>query len=241
MATNGAASSRRGRVLFARPSREGLLICAASLMPAYLFMILSWVRLAALFDTLENVGTLAATRGELHAWVAVGHQGLTSAFMLLVTWLFLIRRPSLAVGRSIIADVAAIAGSTVILGVAMAPATTDDIVVLILADALMLAGLAVTLVGLASLGRSFGVMPRARGLVTTGLYRSIRHPIYLGEFVAFGGTLLVVLSPLTAAVYAVFVLLQMYRIQQEERTLSAAYPEYAAYQATTARLLPGLY
>ena len=50
----------------------------------------------------------------------------------------------------------------------------------------MTVGLIIMVIGLASLGRSFGIMPRARGLVQSGLYRWVRHPIYLGEFLAFG-------------------------------------------------------
>ena len=94
---------------------------------------------------------------------------------------------------------------------------------------------------LASLGRSFGIMPRARGLVQSGLYRWVRHPIYLGEFLVFAGIMILAISPLTLAVYAMFVALQVYRLMMEERTLTEAYPEYAAYRARTARLLPGVY
>jgi protein-S-isoprenylcysteine O-methyltransferase Ste14 len=102
-------------------------------------------------------------------------------------------------------------------------------------------GLIVMVIGLASLGRSFGIMPRARGLVQHGLYKWIRHPIYLGEFLAFGGLLVLSASLLTIAVYGVFVALQLYRLVVEERTLTDAYPSYAEYRARTARLLPGVY
>ena len=84
-------------------------------------------------------------------------------------------------------------------------------------------------------------MPRARGLVQTGLYRRVRHPIYLGELLTFAGILMLAVNPLTVVVYGVFAALQAYRLVIEERTLRAAYPEYAAYSARTARLLPGVY
>ena len=35
-----------------------------------------------------------------------------------------------------------------------------------------------------ALGRCFGVLPEARGLVTRGPYRTVRHPVYLGEIAA---------------------------------------------------------
>ena len=37
--------------------------------------------------------------------------------------------------------------------------------------------------GKLSLGRSFGLMPANRGVVSTGMYRLVRHPIYLGYLV----------------------------------------------------------
>ena len=37
--------------------------------------------------------------------------------------------------------------------------------------------------GKLSLGRSFGLLPANRGIVSTGMYRLVRHPIYLGYLV----------------------------------------------------------
>jgi protein-S-isoprenylcysteine O-methyltransferase Ste14 len=123
----------------------------------------------------------------------------------------------------------------------MAPRTNDTTLALATAEALMTVGLIVMVFGLASLGRSFGIMPRARGLVKSGLYQWVRHPIYLGEFLAFAGILVLTLSPFSAAVYVTFLALQIYRMVAEERTLSEAYPEYDSYRGHTARLLPGVY
>ena len=46
--------------------------------------------------------------------------------------------------------------------------------------ALSIVGLAVVIAGKVTLGRSFGLIPANRGIVSTGLYRLVRHPIYLG-------------------------------------------------------------
>ncbi|MCC7368922.1 MAG: DUF1295 domain-containing protein [Chloroflexi bacterium] len=240
---NGAAAQTRPvkRVL-ALPSREGLLICAASLMPAYLFGLMGLLNVLGLI-AMAQAGPGEDPRGPAAGWLHFGHQLLSTAFALLVCWLFLIRRPSTA-GRGVggrISDIAAVAGTVVAMGIGMAPRTVDNLYALATAEALLSVGLVVMVIGLASLGRSFGIMPRARGLVQHGLYRWIRHPIYLGEFLAFGGMLVLAVSPLTVTVYAVFVALQVYRMVVEERTLSEAYPVYAEYCTRTARLLPGVY
>ena len=95
---------------------------------------------------------------------------------------------------------------------------------------------------LASLGQCFGIFPEARGLVTDGLYRRVRHPMYLFEFVAFLGILLPALTPLNAVLYAFFVAFQLGRMHYEEQTLEQAFPtEYPEYRRRTARLIPGMY
>jgi hypothetical protein len=66
------------------------------------------------------------------------------------------------------------------------------------------AGLLIVIAGKLSLGRSFGLMPANRGIVCSGLYRSVRHPIYLGyllthvAFVAANPTVWNMLLLLTA-------------------------------------------
>jgi protein-S-isoprenylcysteine O-methyltransferase Ste14 len=237
-----AEQARPGRRPFAPPSREGLLVCAASLMPAYLFGLMGLLSGLALLSMIQ-AGPGDDPRGPAAGWLQVGHQALTTSFSVLICWLFLIRRPSAqprgAGGR--IADVAAVGGTVVVLGISHAPRTVENLLVVVAAEVLMTIGLIVMVVGLASLGRSFGIMPRARGLVQTGLYRWVRHPIYLGELLVSFGIMILAISPLMLTIYGVFVALQVYRLVMEERTLSEAYPAYAAYRARTARLLPGVY
>jgi protein-S-isoprenylcysteine O-methyltransferase Ste14 len=237
------APHRPGRRLLAPPSREGMLICAASLMPAFLFSLMAFSNALGLIAMVQ-AGPDEDPLGTAHGWLRLGHQTLTTAFSLLICWLFLIRRPSTQ-GRGAggwVSDIVAVLGTVVVLGLSMAPKTMDDnILALATAEALLTVGLVIMVIGLASLGRSFGIMPRARGLVTSGLYRWVRHPIYLGEYLAFAGIYLLAFSPYSTIVFVLFVALQLRRQVMEERTLAAAYPEYDEYRTRTARLLPGVY
>ncbi len=233
---------RPARRLFAAPSREGLLICAASLMPAFLFSLM------ALSNTLGLIAMIQAgpdedAMGTAHGWLRLGHQALTTAFSMLICWLFLIRRPSTQArgAGGWVSDIVAVAGTVIVLALSLAPKTLDDnLLALATSEALLTVGLVIMVTGLASLGRSFGIMPRARGLVTHGLYQWVRHPIYLGEFLAFAGIFTVTMSLYSATVFAIFIALQLRRMVMEERTLAAAYPEYDTYCARTSRLLPGV-
>jgi protein-S-isoprenylcysteine O-methyltransferase Ste14 len=96
-------------------------------------------------------------------------------------------------------------------------------------------GIAVTV---RSLGRCFGVLPEARGLVTTGPYALVRHPLYLTELAAFAG--LTIAAPVPANVILLVTVLgaQYVRMRFEERALTDAFPEYERYARSVPALMP---
>ena len=101
-----------------------------------------------------------------------------------------------------------------------------------------LGSLCLAAVSLGRLGRCFGVLPDARGLVTSGPYRLVRHPLYLGEIGALAGVAVAAPGVRNAVAFAALTLAQIGRARLEERTLVRAFPEYADYRRRTPMLLP---
>jgi len=58
-----------------------------------------------------------------------------------------------------------------------------------LAEPLQAVGLLITLAGVLSLGRSFGLVAADRGIKTNGVYRVVRHPLYAGYLLGYLGYL----------------------------------------------------
>ncbi len=103
---------------------------------------------------------------------------------------------------------------------------------------LVFAGSALACWALGSLGASFGVLPARRDLVTSGPYRFVRHPAYLGELLVLTGLALplgwVRGGLLVVAGLGTFAL----RIRAEETVLQGD-PGYASYATRVrGRLLP---
>jgi len=123
--------------------------------------------------------------------------------------------------------------------VAFAPRGTP-IVPAILPNALVLISVALMIYARVSLGRSIGYVPADRGIVTSGPYRFVRHPIYSGLFVTLFAFVLRFYSPLNLLLFVVIVSLFMLKSVIEEWFLRDN-PEYAAYMKQVRyRWIPGV-
>jgi protein-S-isoprenylcysteine O-methyltransferase Ste14 len=91
------------------------------------------------------------------------------------------------------------------------------------------------------LGRSFSIMAEARQLRTRGVYRLVRHPLYLAEECIVIGSAIQFQQPWAILIALVQLAFQLWRIHNEEKVLTQAFPEYRDYAARTARLIPGIY
>jgi protein-S-isoprenylcysteine O-methyltransferase Ste14 len=111
----------------------------------------------------------------------------------------------------------------------------------LLSSGLILLGIFLGIIVLSWLGRSFSIMPEARRLVTTGPYRLVRHPLYVAEGFLLAGIFVQYAPPWCYMIIAAQIALQLERMRLEEHVLTLAFPEYTAYAAHTARIIPGVY
>ena len=174
-------------------------------------------------------------------FIATGR--LTGLFLLaseaLVVVLTVFRRSAVAIDRSFkarVLTIVSILGPPLLAPAAVAPLAAEGITV-----ALSCAGLAVVIAGKITLGRSFALLPANRGVVSTGLYKVVLHPIYMGYLVTHVAFLIA--SPslwnIVALVAADAALLV--RAVCEEQTL-ALDPAYREYQTRVRwRVAPGLF
>lgn len=88
-----------------------------------------------------------------------------------------------------------------------------------------------------SLGTALGIAPADRGLVTSGPYRHVRHPMYTFEIVFCLGYWLANLSWLNVAVWVLLVAVQVSRALREERAIEG----YDGYVSQVRwRFIPGV-
>ena len=105
----------------------------------------------------------------------------------------------------------------------------------------LLTGIVLHLGAKLSLRRSFGVLPADRGVKSRGMYRFVRHPMYLGYILV--QLSLVLAGPLmwNICLFIVSCVFFALRISAEERLLGHS-PDYQALCRTTRyRLIPGVY
>lgn len=103
---------------------------------------------------------------------------------------------------------------------------------------IQLFGLAMLTASLLSIRRSFAIVPGNRCIQDGGLYRCVRHPLYVSELLFFLGVVIASPTPFNVAIWIFECVVQLARALAEERFLSAD-PLYGAYCARVRyRLIP---
>ena len=125
------------------------------------------------------------------------------------------------------------------------PADSTALLLALSGSLLALAGAALVLRSRAELGPAWSFVPKAdqdAGLVTTGPYRLVRHPIYLGlALLAMGEALAFRSWPALMIVLSGIVPTFAWRACAEEKLLSRTFGErFAVYQRRTKMIIPYL-
>lgn len=83
--------------------------------------------------------------------------------------------------------------------------------------------------------------PTEGGLVTSGPYRYIRHPIYTAACLFGWASIITHLSLVAVACGVLMFLGSLTRMLAEERLVQERYPQYVEYSRRTKRMLPGVF
>ena len=111
--------------------------------------------------------------------------------------------------------------------------------------ALFVIGLAIMIVGQATLWRNYSgtvVIKEDHQLITHGIYRFTRNPIYLGGIIALTGLPVYAASLYGFLTMLLLIPLVLNRIRLEERLLTKAFQDaYQDYKKATKKLVPFIY
>ena len=109
-------------------------------------------------------------------------------------------------------------------------------------NTLLFLGTAIVFLSYLSLNRSFGIVPADRGIKTEGLYRLVRHPMYLGYIVLDTGYVVLNASSYNVLVFLIIIGTIAWRIRAEEMFFESTNKEYTAFKKQTRfALLPFVY
>jgi protein-S-isoprenylcysteine O-methyltransferase Ste14 len=217
----------------------------------------TWIDLAIRFSLGLTFALAAGTylHGGLAAWGKIDwanpqpHQigqaisvVVIGLYTLMIACLYVVRlRPVSAFAGAIPCAAAILGGYLMAALLFLSPREDLPLGVRVFACALVILGIAFSIVILMQLGRSFSILPEGRRLVTHGPYAVVRHPLYLAEAVATLGMVLNYLSLWAVLLIAAQLALQLVRIHYEEAVLKEHFPEYEDYAKKTWRLIPGIY
>ena len=100
-------------------------------------------------------------------------------------------------------------------------------------------GTAVSFLGLALIAFGWAQIHRAQGLVSTGIYRYMRHPQYTGILLFTFGWLVHWPSIVTLVLWPILIVMYAWLAKQEEKQALEEYGEdYITYAAQTKRFIP---
>ncbi|NGM45333.1 isoprenylcysteine carboxylmethyltransferase family protein [Rhodobacter sp. SGA-6-6] len=202
-----------------------------------LLIVFGWL----LVRSLKGMAALVAAHDTVPMWELILLSRVSNlVFLGMIVWFTATRLPARNAATGLMPRLVAIAGTFVMMLVAVAAPVEVGPVQRVVSTVLVVLGTVLSILCLTRLGRSFSVVASARALVTAGPYRIVRHPLYAAELVAVLG---VTMSNGSAAAYALglsCLAFQIARARLEEKVLAETFPEYAGYARRVPMLIPGL-
>jgi protein-S-isoprenylcysteine O-methyltransferase Ste14 len=109
---------------------------------------------------------------------------------------------------------------------------------------ILISGIIVRLSALIQIGKGFSIKiekNEEQKIIQNGLYKFIRHPLYLASIIQSLGSVIMLRSKWAWLFVPFTVIAVVLRIKQEEVFLAKEFNEYSAYQKNTKKLLPFIY
>lgn len=108
----------------------------------------------------------------------------------------------------------------------------------------LLLGIVLRIASLLQLGKGFSTkVERSENhqLTTAGMYKLVRHPLYLATLLQVAASAIMLCSIFALALFPVCIAGILVRIRKEERFMMDEFPGYADYMKKTRRLVPWVY
>jgi len=131
-------------------------------------------------------------------------------------YFFLKRSPAQSKGPKLLTVLAYLSSAMPLLYL---DSTVSSKTLFLTSDLLAIVGFLIVVLATVELGTSIGISPANRGLVRSGIYRYIKHPMYLGYVVSEIG--LVILNPVNLSICAVSMVLYFIRSKYEIKILNS--------------------
>lgn len=208
-------------------------------MGRWLAIVFFGVLAAAFVDNAVETSLAVIREPDSRAVAIAGNSVLRAGVLIAFTAFVFLRGPARRPSRDPVAFAACVVGMFALVAI-RTPEESVSTGLVFAGDLVALVSAAWVLVSIVALGRCFGVLPEARGLVTRGPYRLVRHPLYLGELGTCAGLVIAAPSTWNLVVASAFAGAQGVRMHLEERALATEFPEYAVYRNRTPRLVPRL-